>query len=178
MEQKTLISIETFKVITQAIAEIQDVETMATYMCNLLASSLQVKGCSIYILNEENNELELLANYGLSANYLVKGPVDPKKSLEYIKIKEPIVIKDVQKDHRVQYPKQAEQEGIKSIIGIPIIFQGRSIGSLRLYIEQPYDITKQELEFLFILCELIGMALNFAKLHTTLNTIKELVEGV
>jgi len=28
------------------------------------------------------------------------------------------------------------------------------------------------------LCELIGMALNFAKLHTTLNTIKELVEGV
>ncbi len=126
MQKQGLISIDTFRVISQAIAEIQDIETMASYMCNLIASSLGIKGCTIYVLNEENQELELLANYGLSSEYLVKGPVDPQKSLECIKTLNPIVIKDTQNDPRVQYPKQAEQEGIKSIIGVPIIFQKKS----------------------------------------------------
>lgn len=79
MQKQGLISIDTFRVISQAIAEIQDIETMASYMCNLIASSLGIKGCTIYVLNEENQELELLANYGLSSEYLVKGPVDPQK---------------------------------------------------------------------------------------------------
>ena len=178
MEQKNLISIDTFRVITQAIAEIEDIETMASYMCNLIASSLEIKGCSIYVLNEENNELELLASYGLSSDYLVKGPVDPKKSLECLKTQQPIVIKDTQTDPRVQYPKQAEQEGIKSIIGVPIIFQGKAIGTFRLYTEQTCDINEEDLESLLILCELIGMALKYANLYTTLHTIKELIEGV
>lgn len=88
------------------------------------------------------------------------------------------MIKDTQNDPRVQYPKQAEQEGIKSIIGVPIIFQKKAIGTLRLYTEETYNIEEQDLESLLILCELIGMALKYASLQTTVNVIKELVEGV
>jgi len=43
MSNRDVISIDIFKVITQAVAEIEDIETMATYMCNLLASSLDIK---------------------------------------------------------------------------------------------------------------------------------------
>lgn len=175
---KDLITIDTFKVVTQAIAEIDDLEIMANYMCSLLVSSLDLKGCSIYLFNEDTNELELFSSYGLSSDYLVKGPVDAKKSIDFINSKQPVVVKDVSNDPRVQYPKQAEAEGIKSIIAVPIIFKDEVIGSLRLYTKDMWDISDQDLESLFVLAELMAIALNYGKFYTTISTIKELVNTI
>ena len=120
----------------------------------------------------------MLASYGLSTDYLIKGPIDPKKSLECLLTNKPIVIKDTSKDPRLQYPKQAEKEGIKGIIAVPMIFKQKAIGSLRLYTEKEWDISERDLETLYILAELIAMALKYAKFFTTISTIKEIVEEV
>ena len=44
----------------------------------------------------------------------------------------PVAIYDVLDDPRIQYPKEAEKEGICSILGVPIIIHGKVIGALRV----------------------------------------------
>ncbi len=177
MNSKDLISIDSFKIITQSVTEIDDIEAMATYLCNLLTSTLDIKGCSIYILNDDQDELELLASHGLSSDYLLKGPIDAKKSIKCIKENKPIIIKNI-KDPRLQYPKQAEQEGIMTIVAIPMFFHTKPVGSIRLYSSTKWDISSRDLETLEILAELMSMALKYAKLVTTLATIKEIIDEV
>ena len=59
-----------------------------------------------------------------------------------------------------------------------MIFKQKAVGSLRLYTEKEWDISERDLETLYILAELIAMALKYAKFFTTISTIKEIVEEV
>jgi len=49
----------------------------------------------------------------------------------------PVAIYDVSDDPRIQYPEEAKEEGISSILAVPIVIHGKIIGTLRVYTEEP-----------------------------------------
>ncbi|MCF8106821.1 MAG: GAF domain-containing protein [Desulfohalobiaceae bacterium] len=178
MTQQDIISIGTFKTITTAITNSNDLPEMVEYLCNLLTDALDLKGCAIFLLNDDQTELQLLASTGLSAEYILKGPVHPKKSLGSTIQGEAIVISDPGHDKRMQYPQQARNEGIETILEIPIGCLGRIIGSFRLYQSVKWEISEQDLDSLYVLGELIGMALSYMELDNSLQAIQNITENV
>jgi len=178
MSAEEKIDIDLFKVVFRAIAHSDNLEIMADHLTQLLVAALEIKGCTIFALNPESNELEDLASFGLSMSYLEKGPVLSGKSITDTSKGKPIVISDVNHTDRLQYPKDAKEEGIGAIVSVPINFNGRVIGALRLYHHEVWDISDRDVDSLLVLAENIGLAMTYTRVLNALKTIRYTVDDI
>jgi two-component system, NtrC family, sensor kinase len=127
--------------------------------------ALQAKGALLRILNLDSEELELSAAYGLSESYLAKGPVSQKKLFtDVYHQNQIIIIDDVQDDPRVQYPREAEQEGISMIVDAPLKFRDHIAGILRIFFSRSRPVSKDERDFLVSLTDQCACAIEKARL--------------
>ena len=178
MSAQEKIDIDLFKVVFRAIAKSDDLDIMANHLTQLLVAALEIKGCTIFALNPESNELENLASFGLSMSYLEKGPILSGKSISDTFKGKPTVIPDVNNTDRLQYPQDAREEGIGAIVSVPIIFYGRVVGALRLYHSDVWDISERDVDSLLVLAENIGLAMTYTRVLNALKTIRYTVEDI
>jgi len=178
MSAEERIDIDLFKVVFRAMAHSDNLEIMANRLTQLLVAALEIKGCTIFILNPESNELEDLASFGLSIGYLEKGPVLSGKSIADTFKGKPIVISDVSHTDRLQYPQNAKAEGIGAIVSVPITLYGRVIGALRLYHNKVWDISDRDVDSLMVLAENIGLAMTYTRVLNALKTIRYTVDDI
>ena len=75
MGSEDKINIDIFKAVTRAIAESDNLGIMTNHLTQLLVGALGIKACTLFALNLDTTELEVLASFGLSINYMNKGPV-------------------------------------------------------------------------------------------------------
>ncbi|MGD2096464.1 MAG: GAF domain-containing protein [Desulfobacterales bacterium] len=172
------IDIDIFKVVFRAIAESDNLEIMADHLTQLLVAALEIKGCTLFALNPEIKELEILASFGMSAKYLNKGPLLSGKSIGATLKKKPIVIRDVTTTDQLQYPDDAVKEGIGAIVSVPIQFYGSVIGALRLYHHEAWEISDKDIDSLLVLAESIGLAMTYTRILNAFNAIKYAVHEV
>ncbi len=126
---------------------------------------LDAKGSLLRLLNLDTQELELSAAYGLSDTYLAKGPVTRTNIITDIySQKEAIIIDDIQKDPRVQYPKEALKEGIRLFLDLPLTFQNGLVGILRVFFEECREFFDEEIDFAVSLAQLCSCAIEKARL--------------
>jgi signal transduction protein with GAF and PtsI domain len=173
MGTKDKLDIDVFKVVTRAIAEAENLELMTSRLCQLLVAAIDIKGCSIFALNHESEELEILGSFGLSVGYVNKGPVLSAKSIARTLKGEPIVVADISNSDLLQYPQEAKVEGVRAIVSLPITLQQRVIGALRLYHYEVWEVSERDLDSLVLLSEIVGLALMYTRLRHALLSIKE-----
>ena len=178
MSAEEKIDIDLFKVVFRAIAQSDNLEIMANHLTQLLVAALEIKGCTIFALNPELDELEVLASFGLSMSYLQKGPILSDKSIADTFRGKPIVIADVNNTDRLQYPQDAKEEGIGAIVSVPVNFSGRVIGALRLYHKDVWDISDRDVDSLLVLAENIGLAMTYTRVLNALKTIRYTVDDI
>ncbi len=172
------IDFNVFKVVFRAMAQSEDLEIMTNHISQLLVAALEIKGCTIFALNPESWELEALANFGLSSDYVYKGPVLSEKSLAGDAHSQPTIISDVNKTDRLQYPEDARKEGIGAIVSIPIRFHEKLIGALRLYHHDAWNISEDDVDSLLVLAESIGIAMNFTRALKVLKSIQYAIHDI
>ena len=178
MQTEDRINIDLFKVVTRAIAESCNLEIMSKHLTQLLVSALEIKGASIFAANVETKELEVLASFGLSIRYVNKGPVFFDRSITNVDKMKAAVVRDVKQSDLLQYPEDAIEEGIGAIVAVPVTFSGRMIGVLRLYHSTVWDISDRDLDSLFVLTEIIGLAMMYARMHNAISDVKDIVGDV
>lgn len=178
MHSKNIIDVEMLAAVGRALDVSDELDIMATHLAQLLAGTLGLKGCSIFVLNPESDELEILASFGLSIEYLNKGPVLFHRSIGERGRKEPVVIRSTADERQLQYPEAAREEGIGAIVSLPIVFRESTIGALRLYQADPWEISEPDLQALRLLAEMVGLSMTVTRLAETLRTVKETVETV
>lgn len=123
------------------------------------------KGCTLMLLDEAGETLEVKSSYGLSDHYIGKGPLSADRSISDTLRGEPVVIEDAPSDPRLQYPQEAKREGIASIISVPIIFRERIMGVLRLYTSVPCRFSEDDIEFVSAIGMQSGFAIENAKMY-------------
>jgi GAF domain-containing protein len=158
----------TFREVSRSLTSTLDIAEVTHLIARLTAEAANVKGCSIFLLKERNKRLELIANHGLSQQYLQKGPLDADRSLAECLDGKPVHAFDVLTDPRVQYPAEARAEGIASMLSVPMVLKDRMIGVLRLYTSSPHHFPEDEVDFASALAELGAIALENARLHSHL----------
>lgn len=122
-----------FLELASAINSSLDIKEVLRSMSEKSCKAFGMKGVSIRLLNEDTNSLEMVASYGLSEEFLNKGSISAEKSVTESLQGKIVVIEDVSKDKRLQYPKETKKEGINSMVCVPIRSREKIIGVMRLY---------------------------------------------
>jgi GAF domain-containing protein len=163
--KKQLINYETFIRITKGISHSKDPEEIVLITVEGIKSALDAKGCALFLVNRKTRELEVAASYGLSAEYVNKGPVSAIRSIAQSLEEGPIAIYDVNDDPRIQYPEAAQKEGIASILSVPIVTGTKMAGALRVYTAEPWEFTLDDVNFVQALAQITGMAIEMSRLY-------------
>ena len=109
--------------------------------------------------------LPLVASYGLSEKYLNRGSVDAEASISFALIGKPVAIYDATTDSLIAYRDEAKEEGIKSILVVPIVVRKKIIGIMRLLTDEHRNFGQDELDFAVALAEQGGIAIENAKMY-------------
>ena len=163
--KKQLINYETFIRITKAISHSKDPEEVVLMTVEGIKTALDVKGCTLFLINKKSQELEVAASYGLSDEYINKGPLSAIQSISDSLREGPVAIYDVSDDPRLQYPEAAEKEGIVSILSVPIMVGGRTLGALRVYTAEHWEFTLDDVNFVQALAQVAGMAIDMCRMY-------------
>jgi len=151
--------------IAKAILSTLNSRQVIDLVIEIVLAIMKVKACSLRLINETTRELELVASKGLSEGYLKKGPLHIDKSIRETLAGTPVLIADARTDPRIEYLPEKAQEGIVSILSLPIIARKRVIGILRLYSKEPRRYSREEVAFLSATAEMAGIAIINARLY-------------
>jgi signal transduction protein with GAF and PtsI domain len=163
---KPTVNYETLIRITKAISMIREPEDIVLITVEGVTHALNVKGCTLFLFSPRSKELKLAGSYGLSKEYLDKGPISALHSIaSSLQDAEPVAIFDVSDDPRLQYPNEAQKEGIASILAVPIIIGERLIGSMRVYTAEPWEFTLNDVNFVQAVVQVVGMALEMCRIN-------------
>lgn len=144
-----------------------------------VAKAIGVKAATIRLLDDERVNLKLVASYGLSEKYLGKGPISAEKSIAEALKGKPVVVKDASQDKGVQYKHEKKEEGIVTILSVPIKVKKEVIGLLRLYSGTPRKFMEDEITLVTALANQGGLAIQNASLYLMLKSdMKELKDEI
>ncbi|MBS3809295.1 MAG: GAF domain-containing protein [Desulfobacterales bacterium] len=174
--KKQTVNYETLLKITNSVSHSRDPEEIVVLTVESMTHALGVKGCTIFLTNPRTNELEIAGSYGLSQEYLDKGPVSAIHSIADSLNEGPVAIEDVSDDPRIQYPEEAKKEGITSILSVPMTTGGRSIGAMRIYTAEPGEFELEDVNFIQAVANMTGMAIEMARLNKGLKDSIEVLK--
>ena len=170
MEQGESPYFSAFIQITKAISSSLDLKKVLHLIVKSTCEITDSKGCTLMLLDGVGGELKVESSYGLSEQYIGKGPVSADKSIADSLEGNPVIIEDATSDPRIQYPQEAKQEGIASIISVPILRREKIMGVLRLYTSVPCHFAKEDIEFLSAIAIQGGLAIENAKMYEHLKS--------
>jgi signal transduction histidine kinase len=136
---------------------------------------MRARMCSLMLLDESREWLELRASYGAGDAYVNKPRLSVHESLIGVVVRrmKSNQVTDVQTDTRYQNVELARREGLVSLLSVPLIFAGQSIGALNVYTARPYNFSNEEIRILSALAELSAIAIEKARLYERIVDVEE-----
>jgi len=165
----TSMNIETFyrvfRDVSTSVHSSTDVKEVLDLVVKLVTEAINAKGSVLRILNLETDQLELSAAYGLSERYLSKGHVSTHKVItELCMQNKVIIIEDVQTAPRVQYPREAREEGIRMMLDVPLFLGDNVVGIVRIFFCEQRKFSEEDLNFVIAIAEQCACAIDKARL--------------
>ncbi len=154
-----------FEEITRAVSSSLELDEVLKMVVSKIPEVMNLKAATIRLLDSTGKKLNLAATYGLSQKYLDKGPVDTEANVIKALREKPVAIYDVTTDSRIQYQKEAQEEGIKSMLTLPVVARGKVLGILRLLTAEHREFAEQEIDFAASLAEQSGIAIENATMY-------------
>ncbi len=113
-----------------------DLNKISSMIARLTCELTHAEACTLRLLDESGNTLIVNSSHGLSDRL--------KKSMPALKvgesvcgkaasIKKAVVVYDINSDRRVKNPQLIIKEGYKSIVCVPIVFQGKALGVISAF---------------------------------------------
>lgn len=136
---------------------------------------MDAKMCSLLMLDESREWLDLRASFGAGAEYLSKPRLSATESLVGIVVRRqrPIQVENVQTSSRYQNVEVARREGLISLLSAPLVFSGQAIGALNVYSGQPHSFSNEEVRILSALADLSAIAIEKARLYERVVDLEE-----
>ncbi len=167
-----------FEELKRRIASSLNLQEVLDLIAAGVVKGMGVKGCTIGLLDKKRDQLKVVAYQGLTQKYMEKGPIDPARSLSgMVQSGQDLYIEDVTQDTRVQYPEEAREEGIQSILSVPLLVKQELIGALRIYTATAHKFSPEELKFLHGLADQAALAIENARSYEDMKNKYESLRG-
>lgn len=171
--------------VLEALGRISAAITSELYLDDILrlvvtvtAGVMRSKICSLMLLNERN-ELEIKATQSISPDYIRKPNlrlgegIAGKAALD----KKPLSVYDVLSEGEYKHKDLAKNEGLSSLLAVPLLIRGRTIGVLNVYTARPHRFTPGETGILQTVANQAAVAIENTHLMVKTRVIEEELEG-
>jgi len=163
--------IENVQAVTDAALAHLEVEELLRVLLPRIRSIFRADTCAVLLLDEESNELVARAALGIEEEVGVRIPVGAGFAGKVAAEGEPMVI-DV--DEYEVYNPILRQKHLKSMLGVPLIVRGISLGVLHVGTLEPREFTRDDVELLQLVGERVAIAIERARLHEELVQLDQL----
>ena len=163
--------IEHVQAVTDAALAHLEVNELLRVLLPRIRDILRTDTCAVLLLDEETNELVARAALGIEEEVGVRIPLGAGFAGRVAVEARPIVI-DV--DEYPIYNPILRQKHLKSMVGVPLLVRGASLGVLHVGTLTPRKFTRDEVELLQIVSERVAIAIERAQLHEDLIQLDQL----
>jgi len=134
--------------ISRALVGKQDLDAILQQVVSMTAELAGSRICSLMMINGKKNELVIKATQSLSTAYRDKPPIKIEQSIsgKVVEKRQPIQVANVTEDPVYRYPEIARQEGLKSLLSVPLLLSDKIIGVLNCYTEEEKTFSKEEIQ--------------------------------
>ncbi|MFH2064149.1 MAG: GAF domain-containing protein [Pseudomonadota bacterium] len=167
-----------FKSISHAISTYEDLDLLIKHLAEGTTRAFNAKGCCIMLLDEREKQLFTVSSYGISDEYLQKGPLFVDDQYSALVTGKPVFILDMQKEKNIQYPDAAKAEGIVSMLSVPIKFRNVILGVMRLYMGEARNIHEEDIDSLRVIGVNLGLVIEINGLNNFLEKVKIAMESL
>lgn len=166
-----------------AVSQITDTLTRSPYLeeilqllVNVTAQQFNYKVCTVRLLDEQNQELVLRATQATVRAYQRKRSIKLGESIAGRAIVEQrhIVVRDVQAEPDYIGHDLAVEQGLRSMICLPLTIQGRAVGVLTCYTDQVRDFEEDEVAALEAIASQAAVTIEHAKLQVRTTLMQEM----
>jgi len=170
--------IEALSKISKAISSDLYLNDILRLIVTVTAKVMDSKICSLMLIDEKKNQIAIRATQSMSERYLKKPPLKIGESIAGIVVREnrPVAVYDVTKDKHYKYKEVAKQEGLCSLLAVPLSVKGKVIGVLNCYTDFPHKFTKNEIDVLTTVANQAAVAIENTELMVKTKVIQEELE--
>ncbi len=166
---------ETLATVSRTINSTLNLDEALRVITHEACELMRARMCSLMLLNETGEWLDLRASYGAGDAYIKKPRLAVGESLlgVVVRRKKPLQVANVQADTRYQNVELARRENLISLLSVPLVFSGQAIGTLSVYTAKHYNFSNEEIKILSALAELSAIAIEKARLYERLVDVEE-----
>ncbi len=169
--------------ISKAIASGLYLEDVLRLIVTVTANLMDSKICSLWILDEKDNQLKLKATQSISEEYLKERSLNLGEGVvgQVALHNRPMAILDVLKEPLYKEKDLARKEGLVSMLSVPMCIKNRVIGVINCYTSYPHSFSKMEEEMLTTVANQAAICIENSGLMETLDIdeiLRLVLEGV
>jgi hypothetical protein len=140
----------------------------------MVARTLEVELCKVLLLSKDKSSFILEAGVGWKKGLVGKAQVlnDKKSQAGYTLLTGPIIVQNFEKEKRFKSPFLLVDHGVVSGLSVPMISQGRAIGVMGAHSKNPRTFSKNDVEFLQSVSNLIAAALERKRAEENLEKLR------
>ncbi len=153
-----------------------DIQQILSNMTVTICGKLGLKGAVIRLLDDEKDELKLVASHGLSEGFLKRARTTTTETAQRALKGKTFVISDTTTDNSITFKAAMKEEGIVSMIVTPILSREKVIGVLRLYSDFMNDFPDDVILMVKALAHQGGLAIQNASMFLQLQEDKKSLE--
>ncbi len=163
--------------VSAAAASNRYIEEILQLIVTVTAEMMGSKICSIMLLDEKKGEMFIAATQSLSEEYKSKPNLKVVESISgrSLRIKKPVVVRDVRKDKEYMFRDIAKREGLVSMLAVPMMIRDRAVGVIGTYTSVPHSFSGEEIKIMQGVANQAAVAIENTKL---LNRIGEMEENI
>lgn len=167
--------IEALSHVTRTIAASPYLEEILQLLVNMTAQQFRYAVCTVRLLDEARGELVLRATQAPARAYQRKPAIKLGESIAGRAIAEqrPVIVPDVQAEPDYIGHDLAAEQGLKSMICIPLAVQERPIGVMTCYTNEFHEFSADEISALETLAKQAAYAIEHAKLQVRTTLLQE-----
>jgi two-component sensor histidine kinase len=162
--------------VTRTIAQSPYLEEILQLLVNLTAQQFNFKVCTVRLLDETRGELVLRATQAPAKAYQRKRAIKLGESIagRAIDQNKPQIVKDVQNEADYIGHDLAVEQGLRSMICVPLMLQDRPIGVLSCYTTEVREFLPDEIKALETLAKQAAFSIENAKLQVRTTLMQEM----
>lgn len=162
--------------VTKTIAASPYIEEILQLLVSLTAQRFDYIVVTVRLLDERHGELVLRAVHAPAKAYARKRAIRLGESIAGRAIAEnrPIIVPDVQEDESYIGHELAVEQGMRSMICVPLTIQSRPVGVLSCYTSEVREFPEEEVKALETLAKQAAVSIEHAKLQVRSTLMQEM----
>jgi phosphotransferase system enzyme I (PtsP) len=156
--------------LSSIISDAADLDGLLQRIVNTVAAHMDADVCSVYLLNEEKNELVLHATKGLLPSSVGSVRLRPGEGLTGLAFaqRQPVCEGDASRHPNYRFFPGIGEESYRSFVAVPIMRGRRGVGALTLQSLQPEHFTPEDVQAFRAITAQLATTIEMARLLLTM----------